>query len=251
MATHDILSAEEIKAASIIVIYGPISMAKTTPNIRYRFERQGEEDGENCGQTTLTGFTNIPLLQKRLSEVPPARISFICTFLQTLVNILDKKNSMVPVHSQPSAGKNYFFAAVVAFFLLRMFGTANQTNNNFSFSNGAGKCIVSLWNEPNYESCNVLPTIIDTRARVRFVSGPRPPSPCKLHHNANMPLSNRSFSRVPCTRPYTSWCCAFCVNHLTSTPTEPSLVESHEDKLTIPKTAREPNGHEQIFQTFV
>lgn len=28
MATHDILSAEEIKAASIIVIYGPISMAK-------------------------------------------------------------------------------------------------------------------------------------------------------------------------------------------------------------------------------
>ena len=78
---------------------------------------------------------------------------FICRFLQTLVNILDKKipkrNSML-IHSPPSAGKNYFFDAVAAFFLnYGMFGTANKTNN-FSFSDGAGKRLV-IWNEPNYE----------------------------------------------------------------------------------------------------
>lgn len=77
----------------------------------------------------------------------------ICRFLQTLVNILDKKipkrNSML-IHSPPSAGKNYFFDAVAAFFLnYGMFGTANKTNN-FSFSDGAGKRLV-IWNEPNYE----------------------------------------------------------------------------------------------------
>lgn len=44
---------------------------------------------------------------------------FICTFMQTLFNILDKKNSIVPVHSPPSAGKNCIFAAVVTFVLIK------------------------------------------------------------------------------------------------------------------------------------
>jgi hypothetical protein len=54
----------------------------------------------------------------------------ICRFLQTLVDVLDKKipkrNSML-IYSPPSAGKNYFFDVVAAFFLnYGMFGTAND-----------------------------------------------------------------------------------------------------------------------------
>lgn len=68
-------------------------------------------------------------------------------------NVCDKrvpKLNTLCVISPPSAGKNYFFDAVAAYFVnYGMYGTANKMNN-FSWADGAGKRIV-LWNEPNYE----------------------------------------------------------------------------------------------------
>lgn len=81
----------------------------------------------------------------------------IVNFLTDVYNICDKKipklNSMCVV-SPPSAGKNFFFDSIAAYFInYGMYGTANKTNN-FTWSDGAGKRLV-LWNEPNYESYHI------------------------------------------------------------------------------------------------
>lgn len=85
----------------------------------------------------------------------------IKNFLQTLVNVVDKQPEGNPninvkcntflVHSQPSAGKNFFFDTLFAFFLnYGQLGNANK-HNNFSFQD-INKRRICLWNEPNYES---------------------------------------------------------------------------------------------------
>lgn len=81
----------------------------------------------------------------------------IFEFLQTVYNVCDRKipklNSICII-SPPSAGKNFFFDAIAAYFLsYGMFGTANK-NNSFSWADGAGKRLV-LWNEPNYENYHI------------------------------------------------------------------------------------------------
>lgn len=54
------------------------------------------------------------------------------------------------VLSPPSAGKNFFFDTVAAFFLnYGVFGTANKTNH-FSWADGAEKRLIR-WNDPNYD----------------------------------------------------------------------------------------------------
>nr|QTZ83142.1 MAG: putative non-structural protein [Phoenicurus auroreus ambidensovirus] len=83
--------------------------------------------------------------------------TLILNFLKDLYEVVDKivpkKNSMC-ILSPPSAGKNFFFDAIAAYFLnYGMFGTANKTNQ-FSWADGAGKRLV-LWNEPNYETFHV------------------------------------------------------------------------------------------------
>lgn len=81
----------------------------------------------------------------------------IFCFLETLVNVLDKKIpklNTIAIKSPHIADKNFFFDAIVGFFLnYGMFGTANKTNN-FSWADGAGKRVV-LWNEPNYDSSHI------------------------------------------------------------------------------------------------
>jgi len=80
----------------------------------------------------------------------------IFEFLSSLLNILDRNipkcNSLL-VYSPPSSGKNFFFDAVMDYFLNKgQFGKANKYNN-FAFQDAAQKRII-LWNEPNYESSN-------------------------------------------------------------------------------------------------
>jgi hypothetical protein len=85
----------------------------------------------------------------------------IKNFLQTLVNVVDKQPDGNPninvkcntflVHSQPSAGKNFFFDCLFSICLnFGQLGSANK-HNLFSFQDIA-KRRICLWNEPNYES---------------------------------------------------------------------------------------------------
>jgi len=85
----------------------------------------------------------------------------IKNFLQTLVNVVDKQPDGNPninvkcntflVHSQPSAGKNFFFDCLFSIFLnFGQLGSANK-HNTFSFMDMV-KRRICLWNEPNYES---------------------------------------------------------------------------------------------------
>lgn len=74
-------------------------------------------------------------------------------FLQTLVNVLDRKipklNALC-IYSQPSAGKNFFFDMIFA--ICCNYGQLGQANKNnlFAFQEAPNKRII-WWNEPNYE----------------------------------------------------------------------------------------------------
>lgn len=78
----------------------------------------------------------------------------ICEFLNTCVNIIDKrlsKMNTLSVLSPPSAGKNYFFDMIFA--IIINYGQLGQANrhNVFAFQEAPNKRLI-LWNEPNYES---------------------------------------------------------------------------------------------------
>lgn len=81
--------------------------------------------------------------------------ALIKQFLQNLYNVCEKvipKQNTFVVCSPPSAGKNFFFDAVLCFYLNKgQLGNPNK-NNLFAFQEAVGKRIL-LWNEPNYESC--------------------------------------------------------------------------------------------------
>lgn len=78
----------------------------------------------------------------------------ICHFLNSLVDVLDKKlpkcNALCVI-SPPNAGKNFFFDMVFA--LCLNYGQLGQANkyNVFAFQEAPNKRVL-LWNEPNYES---------------------------------------------------------------------------------------------------
>lgn len=80
----------------------------------------------------------------------------IFLFLSDLFNVLDRllpKCNSILVYSPPSSGKNFFFDAVIDYFLNKgQLGKANK-HNNFAFQDAANRRII-LWNEPNYESSN-------------------------------------------------------------------------------------------------
>ncbi|CAN7937782.1 unnamed protein product [Ixodes hexagonus] len=75
-------------------------------------------------------------------------------FVQDLYNLLERriprKNSMEVV-LPPSAGKNFFFDAVMSFYINR--GTIHNFNrySNFPLQDAVGKRLL-IWNEPNCES---------------------------------------------------------------------------------------------------
>lgn len=76
------------------------------------------------------------------------------TFLTAIVDIFDKRipkcNCMV-IHSQPSAGKNFFFDMLFAVAMnYGQLGCANK-HNVFAFQEAPNKRLI-VWNEPNYES---------------------------------------------------------------------------------------------------
>lgn len=78
----------------------------------------------------------------------------ICKFLQSLVDVLDRKipkcNSL-SIMSPPSAGKNFFMDMIFAICLnYGQLGQANK-NNVFAFQEAPNKRVL-VWNEPNYES---------------------------------------------------------------------------------------------------
>lgn len=106
----------------------------------------------------------------------------IVKFLQNLVNVLDRQPEDNPninikcntflVHSQPSAGKNFFFDCIFTLLLnFGQLGTANKSNN-FAFQDAANRRVI-LWNEPNYEPSmtDYLKTLFeggDTKVRVKM-----------------------------------------------------------------------------------
>nr|AQN78648.1 putative protein 3 [Viltain virus] len=75
-------------------------------------------------------------------------------FLQTLVDVLDKKipkKNCIAIKSPPSAGKNFFFDMLCAIFVnYGQLGRANK-QNLFAFQEAPNKRLL-IWNEPNYES---------------------------------------------------------------------------------------------------
>nr|QVW56833.1 MAG: nonstructural protein NS1 [Cecropis daurica ambidensovirus] len=78
----------------------------------------------------------------------------ICHFLNSLVDVLDKKLpkcNALSVISAPNAGKNFFFDMVFA--LCLNYGQLGQANkyNVFAFQEAPNKRVL-LWNEPNYEA---------------------------------------------------------------------------------------------------
>lgn len=132
----------------------------------------------------------------------------VVNFLTDLFNIADfvipKFNSMC-VESPPSAGKNFFFDAFVAFYIsYGMFGTANKTDN-FSWMDGAGKRIV-LWNEPNYNRQHIekMKEILGgdtTRIKVKYQGDQAlqgPPTILLTNHRLNI-CSDPAFADRLCT----------------------------------------------------
>ncbi len=75
------------------------------------------------------------------------------SFLTDLYLVLSKnsgKCNSILIYSPPSAGKNFFFDAVLCFFLNKgQLGNPNK-HNHFAYQECVGKRIL-LWNEPNYE----------------------------------------------------------------------------------------------------
>lgn len=78
----------------------------------------------------------------------------ICHFLNSLVDVLDRKLpkcNALSVLSPPNAGKNFFFDMIFA--LCLNYGQLGQANkyNVFAFQEAPNKRVL-VWNEPNYES---------------------------------------------------------------------------------------------------
>lgn len=89
----------------------------------------------------------VELLEYQLgSDVP----DFVTNLYNLLERRVPKKNCMEIV-SPPSAGKNFFFDAVVSFYINR--GTIHNFNkySSFPLQDAVGKRIL-IWNEPNCES---------------------------------------------------------------------------------------------------
>lgn len=77
----------------------------------------------------------------------------IVDFLQTVHNVCERsipKLNSVCVFSSPSAGKNWYFDMILAFYWNKgQLGNPNR-NNQFAYQEAVSKRIL-LWNEPNYE----------------------------------------------------------------------------------------------------
>jgi len=73
-------------------------------------------------------------------------------FVKSLFEVLERKipkfNTLV-IHSHPNSGKNYFFDAIMNFYINR--GTMNNPNKNsqFAYQDVASRRVI-IWNEPNY-----------------------------------------------------------------------------------------------------
>lgn len=99
----------------------------------------------------------------------------VISFLKDLWNVCEKKipkfNTIV-IHSPPSAGKNFFFDMVLAFYWSKgQMGNPNRFNT-FAYSECVNKRII-LWNEPNYasEETDMLKMILggdNFTARVKY-----------------------------------------------------------------------------------
>lgn len=96
-------------------------------------------------------------------------------FLIDLLNVIDKrvpKLNTLAIHGETNAGKNYFFDAVVAYFINYGYLGTIHKNNNFAFMDAADRRII-LWNGPQYEANHVrqvkeLLAGETTRVRVKY-----------------------------------------------------------------------------------
>lgn len=81
----------------------------------------------------------------------------IVDFMTNVFNVCERripKLNTICVVSPPSAGKNFFFDMILAFYWTKgQMGNPNK-NNLFAYAECVNKRIV-LWNEPNYESSEV------------------------------------------------------------------------------------------------
>ena len=76
----------------------------------------------------------------------------ILDFVTTLFNILERRepklNTMV-IHSPPSAGKNFFFDCIKAYFINCGHLCSANKHNTFPFQDAEARRVI-FWNEPNY-----------------------------------------------------------------------------------------------------
>jgi hypothetical protein len=152
----------------------------------------------------------------------------IYEFLLTVWNVCERKipklNSIAVV-SPPSAGKNFFFDMILAFYWNKgQLGNPNK-NNTFAYQEAQNKRVL-LWNEPNYESsetdmikmilggdnytvkvkyksdCNVgrTPVIILSNKRVNFMNDPAFDDRCTVFNWMSAPiLKNYTLKPSPLT----------------------------------------------------
>nr|QTE04117.1 MAG: nonstructural protein 1 [Emberiza spodocephala ambidensovirus] len=113
----------------------------------------------NVSDYYLSQDESLSIMNTLLSHQFNDDLDTIRQFLTDLYNILDKrlpKVNAMQIISPPSAGKNFFFDAVIHFFFA--YGQIGNFNkfNNFPLQECINKRIL-LWNEPNIE-----PSAVDT-----------------------------------------------------------------------------------------
>lgn len=78
------------------------------------------------------------------------KIKTFCTDVYDILEMNRPKTNCLVVISPPSAGKNYFFDAVLDYFLNVGHMTNPSKNNQFAYQDCHNRRVI-MWNEPNYE----------------------------------------------------------------------------------------------------
>ena len=120
-------------------------------------------NNKNCNPVFSAGYTSVDTYYYNVEESLAVMIKLIeyqfCNesdvvldFVNTLFDVLERKRpklNCIVVHSEPSAGKNFFFDAIRDYYINSGHLCNANKYNNFPFQDAEGRRLV-FWNEPNY-----------------------------------------------------------------------------------------------------